>query len=257
MRFASLGSGSGGNALLVEQGTTRLLLDCGFSVRETAQRLRRLGVEPDSVSGILVTHEHDDHAGGAFRFAARHRIPVWLTHGTLRGARGYLPDHFDAPLHVIDSHTGFAIGDLGVQPYPVPHDAEEPTQFTFSDGARKLGVLTDAGSSTPHIEAMLQDCDALALECNHDLDMLKNGPYAWPLKQRILGRQGHLDNASAAFLLHRLRRDRLQHVVALHLSEKNNTPALAQASLAAVLGCAAEWVQVADQASGIDWRQIA
>ncbi len=257
MRFASLGSGSGGNALLVERDATRLLLDCGFGTRETALRLRRLGVEPDSISGILVTHEHDDHAGGAFRFAARHRIPLWLTHGTLRGARDYLPEHFDAPLNLIDSHVAFAIGDIGVQPYPVPHDAEEPTQFTLTDGARKLGVLTDTGSSTPHIEAMLQDCDALALECNHDLDMLKNGPYAWPLKQRILGRQGHLDNAGAAALLGRLRRDRLQHVVALHLSEKNNTPALARDSLAAVLGCTADWVQVADQAGGLGWRQIA
>lgn len=256
MRFAILGSGSSGNAMLVVRGATRLLLDCGFSVRETTLRLRRLGVEPDSIRGILITHEHDDHIGGAFRFAACYRIPLWLTHGTQRGARSFLPAHFDAPLNIIDSYTPFAVDDICVQPYPVPHDAEEPAQFILGDGARKLGVLTDAGSSTPHIERMLQDCDALALECNHDLDMLKNGPYAWPLKQRILGRQGHLDNASAAALLGRLRLDRLQHVIALHLSETNNTPVLARSSLAAVLGCTTDWVEVADQASGLGWRQI-
>jgi phosphoribosyl 1,2-cyclic phosphodiesterase len=257
MRFASLGSGSGGNALLLEHGQTRLLLDCGFSARETTQRLQRLGVEPSQVSGILLTHEHDDHAGGAFRFAARHNVPLWLTHGTLRGAHSYVPAHFDAPLNIIDGHTALEIGDIAVQPYPVPHDSEEPVQYTFSDGAHKLGVLTDTGSSTPHIEAMLHDCDALALECNHDLDMLKNGSYAWPLKQRILGRQGHLDNASAAALLSRLQRQKLQHIVALHLSEHNNTPELARSALAAVLNCEQHWVGVASQAQGFGWRELA
>lgn len=257
MRFASLGSGSGGNALLLERGKTRLLLDCGFSARETAMRLGRLGVEPGQITGILITHEHDDHAGGAFRFAARHGTPLWLTHGTLRGVRSYIPEHFDSPLHIIDSHTPVAIGDIEVLPYPVPHDAEEPVQFAFSDGDHKLGVLTDTGSSTPHIESMLHGCHALALECNHDADMLKNGPYAWPLKQRILGRMGHLDNASAAALLARLDAGKLQHIIAMHLSEKNNTPPLAQSSLAAVLNCENEWVGVASQAEGFGWRQIA
>jgi phosphoribosyl 1,2-cyclic phosphodiesterase len=256
MRFASLGSGSAGNAMVVEAGATRLMLDCGFGIRETESRLARLGLEPQQINGILVTHEHDDHAGGAFRFAAKHRLTIWLTHGTLRAARRYIPDGYDAQLIVIDSHTNFAIGDIETNPFPVPHDADEPVQYFFQDGATKLGVLTDAGSSTSHIEAMLSGCHALVLECNHDLDMLMNGPYAWPLKQRVSSRQGHLDNATAAGLLARLDNSRLQHIVAAHLSEKNNTPELAGNALAGALGCERNWVGIASQAEGFGWRQL-
>ncbi len=256
MRFASLGSGSAGNALVVEAGATRLMLDCGFGTRETVTRLARLGLDPEQISGILVTHEHDDHAGGAFKFAAKFGINVWVTHGTLRNAKRYIPDNSNAAIQVIDSHTPFSIGDIEVHPFPVPHDAGEPVQYVFHDGARKLGVLTDTGTSTPHIETMLGGCDALALECNHDLDMLMNGAYAWPLKQRISGRYGHLDNDTAAGLLGRLGNDKLQHIVALHLSEKNNTPELAGQALASALGCTMEWVGIANQEFGFDWRQV-
>ena len=256
MRFASLGSGSAGNGLVVEAQATRLLLDCGFSLRDTAMRLGRLGLAPEQLSGIVLTHEHDDHACGVFRLAARYRIPVWLTHGTLTMVERYLPKSCDFTMHLIDSHVPFSAGDLQVHPFPVPHDAREPVQYVFSDGARKLGVLTDLGTSTAHIQTMLSGCDALALECNHDLDMLMNGPYARPLKQRVSSRLGHLDNASSAALLARLDNSRLQHIVAAHLSAKNNTPALARKALSDVLGCAAEWVEIADQAMGFSWRQI-
>lgn len=256
MRFASLGSGSAGNALVVEAGTTRLLLDCGFGLREAIMRLARLGLEPEQLAGILVTHEHDDHASGAFRFAARHRLPVWITHGTLRASQRHLPEGAELRIQVIDSHTPFGVGDIEIHPFPVPHDAAEPVQYLFHDGNRKLGVLTDTGSSTPHIESMLNGCHALALECNHDLDMLMRGPYAWPLKQRVRSQQGHLDNATAAGLLSRLDNRQLQHIIAAHLSEKNNTPELARAALAWALGCAGEWVGVASQATGFDWRAL-
>lgn len=256
MRFASLGSGSAGNALIVEAGTTRLMLDCGFGIREAITRLARLGLSPEDLDGILVTHEHDDHVGGAFRFAAKFGLRVWLTHGTLRNAQRYMPEKFDTPLEVIDSHTPFVIDDIEVHPFPVPHDAGEPVQYVFHDGAHKLGVLTDTGVSTPHIEQMLSGCQALALECNHDYDMLINGAYAWPLKQRISGRFGHLDNTTAANLLGKLDNRLLQHIVALHLSEKNNTPELAGQALATSLGCKMEWVGIASQESGFDWRQI-
>lgn len=257
MRFASLGSGSAGNALLVEAGKTRLMLDCGFGIRDTTHRLSRLGLMPEDLAGILVTHEHDDHAGGVFKFAARHRLRVWITHGTLRNASRYIPPSHDIPIEIIDSHTPFVVEGLELHPFPVPHDAHEPVQFVFHDGARKLGVLTDTGISTPHIERMLNACDALALECNHDLNMLMNGPYAYSLKQRISGRLGHLDNATAARLLTTLDNTRLQHLVALHLSEKNNSPALARDALAQALGCEKEWIGIADQETGFDWREIA
>src|SRR5512141_126614 len=254
MRFACLGSGSRGNALIVERGATRLMLDCGYPVRETERRLARLGLAPADLAGIVVTHEHSDHTAGASKFARKHELPLWLTHGTLKGLPG------DAAavqrINIIDSHSPFAIGELQLLPFPVPHDAREPAHFVFSDGARRLGVLTDTGTSTSPIEAMLSGCDALVLECNHDLDMLVNGDYPQALKVRVSGRYGHLDNASSAGLLAALDRSRLQHLVAAHLSEHNNTPELACRALAEVMGCASDWIGVADQDEGFAWREI-
>jgi phosphoribosyl 1,2-cyclic phosphodiesterase len=155
-----------------------------------------------------------------------------------------------------DSHTAFAIGDIEVHPYPVPHDAREPTQFVFSDGARSLGVLTDAGCITPHILAMLTECAGLVLECNHDAEMLARGRYPPPLKRRIAGEYGHLDNQAAAGLLRAIGGAGLAHVVAAHLSEENNTPELARAALADALGCTPDWVGMADQAAGCGWREL-
>lgn len=258
MRFASLGSGSRGNALVVEADAggakTRVLLDCGFGPRELALRLARLGLTPDDLDGVLVTHEHSDHSAGVMKCARRHNLEVFLSHGTL----ATLPrDRGEPPLlRVIDSHQVFAIGALEVQPFPVPHDAREPVQFVFSDGRHHLGVLTDTGGATPHIVAMLDGCDALVLECNHDSAMLANGAYPRHLKQRIAGRFGHLDNQAAAELLAALDRSQLQHVVAAHLSEQNNTPLLARSALAGALGCAMEWIGIASQDEGCDWREL-
>lgn len=256
MRFASLGSGSNGNSLVVEAAATRVLLDCGFGLREVVRRIMRLGLQPGDISGILVTHEHDDHAGGVFRLANKYRIPVWLTHGTFTMSQRYLPSQCDFTVHIIDSHLPFSIGDLHVEPFPVPHDAREPVQFVLGDGQRRLGVLTDTGTSTPHIESMLNGCDGLVLECNHDLEMLMNGPYAYPLKKRVSGRLGHLDNQTSAGLLSRLDNSRLKHLLAAHLSAQNNRPDLVRNALSTALGCASEWIGIADQDQGFDWRQI-
>jgi len=257
MRFASLGSGSAGNALVVEVKQTRLMLDCGFSVKEASSRLGRLNLNPEDITGIVITHEHDDHAGGAFKFAAKHNIPVWLTYGTLKMVTRYLPSQHDLQINIIDSHTAFPINDIEVQPYPVPHDAREPIQFVFSSGSNTLGVLTDVGRTTPHIEEKLSGCHALVLECNHDATMLQNGPYSWTLKKRVGGDLGHLENSESAGLLARLDNSKLQHILAAHLSAKNNTPGLAQAALAKVLGCELDWIGIADQSAGFDWRAIA
>ena len=151
LRFASIGSGSKGNCLVAEVGSTRVLLDCGLSPRETERRLARIGLAPSDLSGILVTHEHDDHAGQAYAFAAQHRLPVWLTHGTrvAMAESGKVAGEVDT--RTILGRESFAIGELQVQPYTVPHDAREPVQFVFSDGAFRLGVLTDIGASTAHV----------------------------------------------------------------------------------------------------------
>jgi phosphoribosyl 1,2-cyclic phosphodiesterase len=254
MRFASLGSGSQGNALVVECGATRVMFDCGFGARETGVRLARLGLLPADVTAMVITHEHSDHIAGAYKFARRAGIRLFLTHGTLNafpGDRGERPG-----VVTIDSHQRFAIGDIEVQPYPVPHDAREPVQFVFSDGISRLGVLTDTGASTSHIEATLSGCDALVLECNHDRDLLESGNYPYHLKQRIAGRYGHLDNEQSAALLAALDRSRLKYVVAAHLSQQNNRPQLAQAALARAMGCAESWIRVATQSEGFGWLEL-
>jgi phosphoribosyl 1,2-cyclic phosphodiesterase len=249
MRFASLGSGSEGNGLVVEAGGTRVLMDCGFGLADGVARLARLGLLASDLAGIVVTHEHGDHIGGVGRLARKHRLPVWLTAGTLAMAQ----DLEGVAVQVIDSHAGFAVDGLEIQPYPVPHDAREPVQYVFGDGNHKLGVLTDTGCSTPHIEAMLAGIDALVLECNHDAAMLENGPYPMSLKRRVGGRFGHMENSQSAALLAKLKHDRLQCVMAAHVSKKNNTAELAQRALAQVLNCADDDVRVACQVTGFDW----
>jgi phosphoribosyl 1,2-cyclic phosphodiesterase len=254
MRFASLGSGSQGNALVVEAGDTKVLLDCGFATRTTAEKLDSLGISPQDLAGVLVTHEHSDHIAGVFKFARRYEVPVFLTHGTHAAApRGKTPL---PECRLIDSHTSFAIGDLEIHPFPVPHDAREPVQYAFSDGAHRLGVLTDVGSITPHIVDVLRCCDALVLECNHDSEMLASSDYPEMLKRRISGRLGHLSNEMAASLLSQIGTSRLQHLVAAHLSQQNNRRELAVSALASVLNCDEEWIGVACQVRGFDWREI-
>lgn len=254
MRFALLGSGSEGNALVVEAGGTRLLMDCGFTLTETGARLARLGLDEGQLSGIVVTHEHGDHISGVARLARRHQLPVWLTHGTRRQHAKALADLPN--ITEINPHVAFAIGAIEVQPYPVPHDAAEPVQYVFGDGAVRLGVLTDVGCTTPHIEGMLNGCDALVLECNHDTQMLADGDYPQSLKRRVGGRMGHLNNDEAAELLARLDTGKLRHIVAAHLSQKNNRTELAVAALSGALNCAADWIAVATQEQGLDWREL-
>ncbi len=256
LRFASIGSGSKGNCLVAEAGSTRVLLDCGLSPRETERRLARIGLAPSDISGILVTHEHEDHAGQAYPFAAQHRLPVWLTHGTqvAMAESGKVPGDVDT--RTILGRDAFAIGDLEVRPYTVPHDAREPVQFVLSDGASRLGVLTDIGATTAHVEATLSGCDALVLECNHDVDMIWGGDYPKWLKERITGPFGHLSNLQAEQLLGALDRSRLKHVFAAHLSHQNNRPELAREALARAMGCAPDWIGLSTQEEGFAWREL-
>lgn len=254
MRFASLGSGSKGNALVVESGgTKRVLFDCGFGIRETVRHLQRLDVEPESLSAILVTHEHSDHIGGVFKFATK-SIPVWLTHGTLAAA-----PQSAAPLKdvvVIDGHSRYAIGDFELLPFPVPHDAREPVQYVFSDGLNRLGVLSDTGSLTAHIISMLDRCDAMVLECNHDAELLAASSYPLSLKRRISGRLGHLSNEAAASLLAQIDVSRLQHLVAAHLSEQEQSTRTRSRDADGCSGLCGKMDRGGNTGVPVDWRQI-
>jgi len=259
MRFAFLGSGSEGNSLLIEsrEGTsvTRILLDCGFGIRETVRRLERLGVTPADLDAVLVTHEHGDHVGSAYAFAAKHGLQVHTSHGTWI-ATSHHRGAAMADVRVCCADHAFSIGGLHILPYTVPHDAREPLQFVLSDGDARLGVLTDAGMETPYVTARLAGMHALVLECNHDREMLRKSAYPWSLKQRIGGDFGHLANDVAAGILERVRHDGLGCVVAAHLSQQNNTRELATGALAAVLGTEAGDVLVADQYEGLDWQAV-
>ncbi len=253
LRFVSLGSGSRGNATLIQAGNTRLLLDDGFSLRELEQRLARLELHPENIDAVLVTHEHGDHIKGVGPLARKYQMPVWMTHGTWRNAScGDVPE-----LRLFGSHTpAFIIGDIEVTPFAVPHDAREPTQFTFAFQDLKLGILTDAGSFTPHVIAAIRDVDALLLECNHDPQMLRDGPYPPRLQERVGGSYGHLSNDQAAQLLSRIDHARLQHLVVGHVSEKNNSPQLARQSLEAVCETLSTRISLLRQEGGDGWFEL-
>jgi len=237
--------------MLVACRKTLVLVDCGFSLRETERRLARLGVAASRLTALVLTHEHGDHADGAEVLARRHGLPVWLTHGTA-DALGIEPD----PAHLFSGSRAFAVQDIEFHPFTVPHDAREPCQFVFTNGVHRLGLLTDAGHITPHMTECLRGCDALVLESNHDAEMLAESDYPASLKTRIGGMHGHLDNDSAASLLASLETDRLQHIVAAHLSEKNNTPWLVKSTLGSVLNGRDERITVASQDGGLAWREL-
>ena len=252
MRYASLGSGSRGNATLVEHGKTRVLIDCGFSLKQVELRLARLKVCADTLSAILVSHEHSDHVGGVARLAAKYNIPVWMTAGThhaLKNPGLFVPRLFS-------SHQPFAIEALGIEPFPVPHDAKEPCQFVIDDGNQRLAHLTDLGQTTAHIDGLLAGCSGIMIETNHDEEMLQNGAYPQALKRRVAGKFGHLSNRQTANILAKLDFSKVRSLAIGHISEKNNLTHLALAALVDTLDCPADWVGVATQDQGLDWQSV-
>jgi phosphoribosyl 1,2-cyclic phosphodiesterase len=257
LRVCSLGSGSGGNALIVEAGDglaiTRVLVDNGFNLRQLARRLARAGLALHDIDAVFVTHEHADHVGGVVRFAFRAAVPVYCSQGTFESSQIW---ESGVRLEIIRAGVRIEIGPLAIDPYEVPHDAAEPVQFVFSDGDRRVGLLTDTGAGTAGIVSALDRVDALLLECNHDEAMLRNGGYPPFLKARIGGSHGHLSNDQAAMILASIDRSRLGWIAAAHLSRSNNTPALAQVALASVLGCAETEIGVAHQDEGLAWRSV-
>ena len=254
IRFKSLGSGSSGNATVVQarEGTvlTHLLVDCGLGIRELDKRLAGAGMLAEQVDAIFITHEHGDHIGCARQLALRERIPVYMSEGTY-AAIGQ-PD-FAGLLRLAGDGAVFALGGLQVRPFTVPHDAREPLQLSCTDGETRLGLLTDLGHVSTHVLQELTGCATLLLECNHDEALLMAGSYPPFLKRRVGGAYGHLANSAAAALAQSLlAAGALRQVVAAHLSEQNNRPELAHQALTDALGTAVE-VHLADGPSGSGW----
>lgn len=232
----------------------RILVDCGFGLREAKRRLAALGLSVDELDAILVTHEHADHIGGAYRLAASANVPLHLTYGTMCAYRP--PEKMPPIWRFIDPGKTFEIGGVQVTPFAVPHDAREPVQFVFDDGRHRLGVVTDLGFPSAHVVHSLQRLDALVLECNHDESMLERSAYPWSLKKRITGDYGHLSNDAAADLLAAIDHSRLRHVLAAHLSRQNNRPELAQAALARAWGSDVNQIGIVDQDAGLHWVEL-
>jgi phosphoribosyl 1,2-cyclic phosphodiesterase len=249
VRIASLGSGSGGNATLVDTGDGIIMIDCGFSAAEVERRLERLSCSLEDIAAILVTHEHSDHLGGVGSISRKKNLPVYLTHGTAQR----LADRHRATAQIIHADQPFELHGVSIHPVPVPHDAREPVQFVFNKAGFKLGVLTDLGSLTAHIMELYRGCQMLLVEANHDLEMLMNGPYPVSLKKRVGGRWGHLNNQQTAEFVQLVNGDsNLQTLVIGHISKQNNHLDRVKACLLPVTA-GIDQIHYALQDSPLDW----
>jgi len=250
LRFCALASGSKGNALLVEHEDTLIMIDCGLPLKTLAERLTAAGRCIDDIDALLITHEHGDHSRGIRPLTRKHRIPLWTMPGTARCVGAI--DDFER------LHTGRAltIGSIEVRPFPVPHDAREPCQFVFRARDSRLGLLTDSGHTTPVIHEALKTCDALAIEFNHDVGMLRNGSYPEAVKARVGSRFGHLSNEQATDLLEDVAHAGLRWVMALHLSERNNSPERVRCAASRVTDGAGFEFHLASQNEPSPWLSV-
>ncbi len=274
LRYRSLGSGSSGNATVVEwlapsavadQTPSRLLVDCGFGIKHLEARLLRAGLSGTGISAIFITHEHGDHIGSAVQFSERYQLPVWMSAGTYAGVG---KPELGNRLHLASDEQSFAIGALRVTPFTVPHDAREPLQLrvevantntgeNYIKNAGVLGICTDLGHATAHTLRNLSACTHLLLECNHDAGMLAASAYPAFLRQRISGWAGHLDNVESERIATALvQNGQLRHITAAHLSERNNSPAIVRSHMARALGCPTEDIGIACPQLGTPWTEV-
>lgn len=254
MHFAVLGSGSGGNATVVRRGDAALLIDCGLSVRQLERRMALIDCTPETLTAILVTHEHDDHIAGAAALSRKYAIPIVTSHGTHAAARERLAQAHG--VEAVRSDRDFDFGVFKVKPVLVPHDAREPCQFVIGDGESRFGMLTDLGHATAHVLREFGALDALVLEFNHEPALLAASAYPAFLRERIAGPYGHLGNDAALALLAGLDTSRLHTLVAAHLSEKTNRPGLVADHLRERAPAAAR-CSIADQHQPLPWQAVA
>ncbi|MCY4655725.1 MAG: MBL fold metallo-hydrolase [Gammaproteobacteria bacterium] len=221
LTFTSLGSGSSGNGTIIRSETTTLLVDCGWSKRETLKRLTKRGIQPEQIDALLVTHRHGDHSKGVEVFTNQFWMPVCTSHGTMYGRRQLVRD--ESKFRRLHEGEPVQIGDISILPIRVPHDCIEPLQFVFTHDNVRFGLLTDIGHITDEVKESYQLCDTIFVESNHDLDMLWNGAYPENLKQRIAGNFGHLNNEQTLDFLQSVWSERLNQVVIGHISQENNS----------------------------------
>lgn len=252
MRIAALGSGSSGNSLLVQAGKTTLLVDCGFTMKETIARMYTLGITPSDVDAVLVTHEHGDHVKGVGPLSRKFALPVWCTHGTYHKAR----DNRFSSVHLFNAHQSFTIGDINIDPFPTPHDAAESCQFVFEANAVRFANVTDLGVCTAHVKEKLEGVHGLVIECNYDMQMLSDGPYPPSVQARIRSDFGHLGNEQAGTLVNQLDHPALQCILLGHLSEQNNSDAIAHATMCRHVQERPERVSILAQHCASQWFDI-
>ena len=232
VRVCVLASGSGGNCLWVDAGPTRILIDAGLPLRETARRCKDAGLDVRDLTDVFLTHEHADHSHGAGILARKLSVRVHATRGTMGRLRDPPPEELRSSVR---AGVAVRLAGLTVMPIALPHDAFEPVAYALDDGLTKAAIVTDLGSVNAGIVRALQGLDALVLEMNHDVRMLIEGPYPWSLKQRIRGGRGHLSNDQGARLLQDVLHGGLRHLVLAHLSEHNNTESHARRAAERIL----------------------
>jgi phosphoribosyl 1,2-cyclic phosphodiesterase len=251
LKICILGSGSKGNCTYIESPEARLLIDVGLSAREIVRRLHAIGVEPDTLDGILISHEHSDHIHGVGALARHYQLPVYVNQATFQKARRIIGTIEE--VREFSAGTPFALKDLAIDPFSLPHDADDPVAFRLSWRRRIMAIVTDLGYASQLVRERIRGCHLLILEANHDDSMLKVGPYPWSLKQRIGGKAGHLSNQQSSELLRDVLHDELGYVILAHLSETNNLPDLARLTIAEVLGARRTQLSIASQREVSEW----
>jgi phosphoribosyl 1,2-cyclic phosphodiesterase len=255
LRVCVLGSGSKGNCTYIESPEARILIDAGLSAREIERRLRQIERSPETLDGVLISHEHSDHIQGVGALARRYKLPVYANPATWQRAQhvvGVVED-----LREFWTGTPFLLKDLLIDPFSLPHDADDPVAFRLAWRRRTMAIVTDLGYPSQLVRERTRGCHLLVLEANHDDAMLKAGPYPWPLKQRIGGKSGHLSNLQSSQLLSDVLHDELEHVVLAHLSEINNLPDLARLTAQESLGSRRTCLSVASQRDISAWFLLA